>query len=186
MCVTAQVNFSPSLACDSELDLGIKAGVIANCLTLMGVRLGQHNKQVQQQHSLGVGKAKGKRASRERGEGGSVSYARLDLTPEEKRVVRDLEEETARSGLLKRIFPSRNSFQYRKFFEEERPLNTMLANYCFARGEEQRGSTGGEGSIAMQQARDQRRREVQQRLERGPPTTQLEHKHKHKHHSRLT
>ena len=136
----------------------------------MGVRVRNAERAKHAQLQRSNAKGKGRKPPKEAGSGGSVSHTGLELTLEEQRVVRDMEEETARSGRFKRIFPARNSYQYKKFFEAERPLNTMLANYCFSRGGELSGTAGGGGSIAMQQARDQRRREVQQRLDRGSQT----------------
>ena len=37
----------------------------------------------------------------------------------------------ARCGHFRRIFPSPNAYTYRRFFEEARPLNDLLADHLF-------------------------------------------------------
>merc|ERR1711907_432354 len=136
-----EVNFSPSLACDSDLDLEIKAGVIADSLTLMGVKVSCPNPSTKVK-TLGKGRGKSKvNAATHKGDNaakskallesaiGSNICAALEMNDDEMRVVREFEAEQRRAGRFRRIMPGRSAFQYKRFFEEERPLNTLLANY---------------------------------------------------------
>merc|ERR1711865_215585 len=54
--------------------------------------------------------------------------------PDEQKLIREAEDEKARSGSFKCIFPlGENAYQYKRFFEEARAANTVLANYYFCK-----------------------------------------------------
>ena len=51
------------------------------------------------------------------------------MTLEERRVIKSMESEAKRLGRFERIYPTKNSRQYRNFFDEERPLNAMAIDH---------------------------------------------------------
>jgi len=51
------------------------------------------------------------------------------MTLEEKRVIKSMTSEEKRLGKFERIYPTKNSKQYRNFFDEDRPLNTIAIDY---------------------------------------------------------
>lgn len=44
-------------------------------------------------------------------------------------IVKETETEKARSGNFTRIFPAENAYFYKKFFDNDRPLNQILITY---------------------------------------------------------
>ena len=136
-----EVNLSPSLNCDSPLDQKIKGELISDLFTMAGVvslAARKHtNKQpqlkascYQTEFTMGGG---GKRRTRKTGwnastKTGSIEYLKEAETKEEKAIVRETAEEFKRRGGFERIFPSDTSINYKNYFEQERPFNTLLCN----------------------------------------------------------
>lgn len=111
-----EVNLSPSLGCDSSLDLRIKSGMIVDLLNLVGVfptkkksaaiMKANENFLVYKKHASFSAKA---------------YDANLQID-----VLAETYEEVNRSGAFKLIYPSYNAAYYRQFFEEPRKTNEML------------------------------------------------------------
>lgn len=139
-----EVNFSPSLQCDSPLDLKIKAGVVSDILNLTGVKQQQSKRgsknnskktqqrgQGQQQQGPGQGQSS---QQQPRSRNNLDDEVLRSFAPEHQRVIRETEDEFDRVGGFQRIFPlGESAYQYKRFFEEERELNTVLANYYFCK-----------------------------------------------------
>ena len=129
-----EVNRSPSLNCDSPLDQKIKGELIADLFTLIGITPlqmrqpgpGRANKGVTYgaylQGGLMPASTKKKPVSFYSGDmQGSSGISR-----EEKAVIVETAEEYKRKGNFERIFPSDVSINYKSFFEQERPYNSLL------------------------------------------------------------
>lgn len=129
-----EVNRSPSLNCDSPLDQKIKGELIADLFTLIGITPlqqrqsgpGRANKGVTYgaylQGALVPASTKKKQVS---------FYASDNRVPsaisrEEKAIIMETAEEYKRRGGFERIFPSEVSINYKSFFEQERPYNSLL------------------------------------------------------------
>lgn len=54
-----------------------------------------------------------------------------ELSPDERRAVREASDEYGRRGRFVRVFPSQRSYMYKPFFAEPRPLNDVLADHLF-------------------------------------------------------
>jgi len=63
-----------------------------------------------------------------------------ELASKERKVLRSFIRELERSkrGGFKLLFPKENFFNYRQFFEAERPLNILLAKYMFICSEKEK------------------------------------------------
>lgn len=111
-----EVNLSPSLACESPLDLKIKSQLIVDLFNLAGVFPAKkksamimkcnENFLVYKHHQNFSTKA-------------YDSNLEID-------VLTETYEEIRRSGKFKLIFPSYNAVYYRQFFEQQRKTNDML------------------------------------------------------------
>lgn len=111
-----EVNLSPSLACESALDLKIKSNLIVDLLNLAGIFPAKkksamimkcnENTMVYRNHQNFSAKA---------------YDANLEID-----VITETYEEIRRSGKFKLIYPSYNAVYYRQFFEEPRKTNEML------------------------------------------------------------
>jgi len=130
-----EVNLSPSLNCDSPIDQKIKGEAIADLFTMIGiVPLDQRNYTNHKQKSetakfnpyVANGGVRTVKLKKQNG-------GKKTLSKEEKVVFRDTEAEYKRRGQFRRIFPTLNYAYYRAFFEEERPLNALLAGYLQAK-----------------------------------------------------
>ena len=127
--VLIEINFSPSLACGTPLDLKTKSHVIADTLSLACVqpyddvkmkgRIKPKNKKKNSKKGDG-GKSKKKSKSGNNGSGISLSptnYAvdaktLASLTPEERRSIAELEAEDRVSNGFERIFPSAGKTEF--------------------------------------------------------------------------
>ena len=49
--------------------------------------------------------------------------------PEKTKIIKEMNDEYTRRGGFERIFPTETHFMYKKYFEKERPYNTILFNY---------------------------------------------------------
>ncbi|XP_069806592.1 tubulin polyglutamylase TTLL5 isoform X2 [Dendropsophus ebraccatus] len=136
-----EVNLSPSLACDAPLDMKVKASMISDMLTLIGLecqnpkqRPGHDNKRAPKlQRPLSASDIDprlhlGGREKTGRSSGGGV----LGLSTEEVKIIRRLQDEEARRGGFVRIFPRHDTWTlYSSFLEHKTSLNYMLATQLF-------------------------------------------------------
>ncbi|NXO24472.1 TTLL5 polyglutamylase, partial [Cisticola juncidis] len=149
-----EVNLSPSLACDSPLDLKIKASMLSDMFTLVGfvcqdpgqrssrtiyhssesVRRNPYQK-LQRTRPLSASDAEVKSSmplGREKSTGRQNSSSVLGLTMEEIKVLRRVREENERRGGFVRIFPTPLTWDlYGSFLEHKTSMNLMLATRLF-------------------------------------------------------
>ncbi|KAK3563781.1 hypothetical protein QTP86_034507, partial [Hemibagrus guttatus] len=139
-----EVNLSPSLACDTPLDLKIKASMISDMFSVVGfvcqdplLKQMQSDKpgfdpavknlktQCQRPQS-----ANNVEDLKEKQEGRQVDT--LGLTAEELKVLRRTQEEHERRGGFIRIFPTPQTWElYSGYLEYKTSMNSMLANKLF-------------------------------------------------------
>ncbi|NXQ18634.1 TTLL5 polyglutamylase, partial [Peucedramus taeniatus] len=148
-----EVNLSPSLACDSPLDLKIKASMLSDMFTLVGfvcqdpgqrsnraiyhssesVRRNPYQK-LQRTRPLSASDAEVKSSmplGREKAAGRHGSSV-LGLSMEEIKVLRRVKEENERRGGFIRIFPTPLTWDlYGSFLEHKTSMNYMLATRLF-------------------------------------------------------
>ncbi|XP_061898025.1 tubulin polyglutamylase TTLL5 isoform X4 [Entelurus aequoreus] len=140
-----EVNLSPSLACDAPLDLKIKASMIADMLSLVGLvcqdpvlrkprferltlepNLKQAAHRTQWQRPLS---AHCETVPFKDKPGGDST---LGLTAEQIKVLRRTKEEYERRGGFIRIFPTEDTWDlYGGYLESKTSMNFMLANRLF-------------------------------------------------------
>ncbi|KAL5272706.1 hypothetical protein ACHWQZ_G000784 [Mnemiopsis leidyi] len=121
-----EVNLSPSLACESPLDLKIKSNLVSHMLTLAGVvALDPYSRR-----EYGNGRKKS-------AVNGSYSLSvdgtnAAPLSNEDLRLVRQTKEEFVRKGAFSRIFPSEDSWDlYSQFLENKTHYNFMLHSQLY-------------------------------------------------------
>lgn len=139
-----EVNLSPSLACDAPLDLKIKASMIADMFSLVGLvcqdplsrqprsdrvtldpSLKHLAPKTQRQRPLLPSNSE---TVELRGHGGNT----LNLTAEEVKVLRRIKEEYERRGGFIRIFPTAETWElYSGYVESKTSMNYMLAQRLF-------------------------------------------------------
>nr|XP_020512789.2 tubulin polyglutamylase TTLL4 [Labrus bergylta] len=142
-----EVNISPSLHSNTALDVAVKGQMVRDLLNLAGFRIPDKDDVVAPCSSAS--------SSTSSLCGGSREKTRLDLsadekvkrafyltqrfadqdflssvldvlTPDDVRVLAESEDELTRLGEFERIFPSRSSSRYLRFFEYQRYLNILL------------------------------------------------------------
>jgi len=125
-----EVNLSPSLACESALDLKVKGDLISDLFNLAGVvpldqRTYHETSTFGKNQNLASYGATIPNYDKK-----SSSYTEMkpmeNLTKEEKTVLRETNEEWERRGKFKRVFPAANVNDYKNFFENDRPFNKLL------------------------------------------------------------
>eukprot|EP00079_Xenopus_tropicalis_P028542 XP_012823512.1 PREDICTED: tubulin polyglutamylase TTLL5 isoform X1 [Xenopus tropicalis] len=142
-----EVNLSPSLACDAPLDLKVKASMISDMFTLVGVecqdpqqRFGRassslYDKRTQKSthqrplsaNDIDTGLQVGNREKAVR-----RTSCLLGLSIEELKILRRVQDEYERRGGFVRIFPRHNTWQlYGSFLEYKTSLNYMLVTHLF-------------------------------------------------------
>ncbi|XP_047677194.1 tubulin polyglutamylase TTLL5 isoform X2 [Tachysurus fulvidraco] len=153
-----EVNLSPSLACDTPLDLKIKASMISDMFSLVGfvcqnpllkqTRLDKAGfdpavKNFKTQHHIIAQAASAKSRVRQRPQSannveelkekqGVRHVDTLGLTAEEVKVLRRTQEEHERRGGFIRIFPTPQTWElYSGYLEYKTSMNSMLANKLF-------------------------------------------------------
>lgn len=109
-----EVNHSPSMNTDSPLDLKIKGNMVADMFTMMGV-VPEASRYVNGGH-----------LRHETVRFISVKGANKGESMIDKMVVKESEQEEARCGRWRRVYPLINSFKYRQFFEVDRYFNALL------------------------------------------------------------
>ncbi|XP_072314129.1 tubulin polyglutamylase TTLL5 [Eucyclogobius newberryi] len=150
-----EVNLSPSLACDAPLDLKIKASMIADMFSLVGLvcqdplsrqprservtpnpspkHLEPRTQRPQKAAPQSVEQQPHSLSSNSetdvlKGQGDST----LNLTAEEVKVLRRIKEEYERRGGFIRIFPTAETWErYSGYLESKTSLNSMLAHRLF-------------------------------------------------------
>ncbi|KAM4690548.1 tubulin polyglutamylase TTLL5 [Rhinophrynus dorsalis] len=140
-----EVNLSPSLACDAPLDLKVKASMISDMLTLIGVECQDPHQRLAHVGSAVYDKRTQKPTrplsasdvdtrlqggSREKGtrQAGST----LGLSVEEVKILHRVQDEAERTGGFVRIFPRIDTWQlYGSFLEHKTSMNYMLATHLF-------------------------------------------------------
>jgi len=126
-----EVNLSPSLACESPLDLKIKGDLISDLFNLAGVvpldqRTYNENASFgKNQNLLNYGVTVPSFIDK-KNNSYSESKSLDSLTKEEKTMIRETNEEWERRGKFKRVFPGPNVNDYKNFFEIDRPYNKLL------------------------------------------------------------
>ncbi|XP_040189122.1 tubulin polyglutamylase TTLL5 [Rana temporaria] len=144
-----EVNLSPSLACDAPLDLKVKASMISDMLTLVGlecqdplqrpVRGGVmlHDKRVpipkaKRQRPLSASDIETGLQAGSRDKSGNRTSSTLGLSTEEVKILHRVQEEESRRGSYVRIFPRHDTWSlYGSFLEHKTSMNYMLANHLF-------------------------------------------------------
>ncbi|XP_034051481.1 tubulin polyglutamylase TTLL5 isoform X2 [Thalassophryne amazonica] len=146
-----EVNLSPSLACDAPLDLKIKASMIADMFSLVGLvcqnPLSRQSRadrmmldlslkhppqkvQRQKRQSARNAETEGLKDKQEAKHGQGDSS--LSLTAEEVKVLRRIKEEYDRCGGFIRIFPTPETWEiYGGYLESKTSMNYTLANRLF-------------------------------------------------------
>ncbi|XP_057715877.1 tubulin polyglutamylase TTLL5 isoform X1 [Corythoichthys intestinalis] len=142
-----EVNLSPSLACDAPLDLKIKASMIADMLSLVGLvcqdplmrkppsgrvlldpGLKQSAAQSTQRQRPPEATDGEPLEFKDKEEGDGI----LGLSAEKIKVLRRTREEYERRGGFIRIFPTEETWElYGGYLESKTSLNSMLANRLF-------------------------------------------------------
>ncbi|XP_055012906.1 tubulin polyglutamylase TTLL5 isoform X1 [Boleophthalmus pectinirostris] len=150
-----EVNLSPSLACDAPLDLKIKASMIADMFSLVGLvcqdplsrqpraervtldsslkHLAPQAQRPQKTTAHSVVRQRHLLSSNSETDGlKGQSDSTLNLTAEEVRVLRRIKEEYERRGGFIRIFPTAETWElYSGYLESKTSLNSMLAHRLF-------------------------------------------------------
>uniref|UniRef100_A0A3B3U0M8 Tubulin--tyrosine ligase-like protein 5 n=2 Tax=Poecilia latipinna TaxID=48699 RepID=A0A3B3U0M8_9TELE len=139
-----EVNLSPSLSCDAPLDLKIKASMIADMLSLVGL-VGQDPLLKQPRSDrFTIDKKGGPRLQHrtvsavssetngDKQKTKSLEESTLNLTTEEIKVLRRIREEYERRGGFIRIFPTQDTWElYGAYLESKPSLNSLLAKRLF-------------------------------------------------------
>jgi hypothetical protein len=155
-----EVNLSPSMGCDSPFDQRVKSNLIADLFTLIGIpaigpkimqanrkRKGRFNSLAPLNRGIGFNRSKGMFKNNFISKQKQREYFDLSLTKkrsnpfnlsdwneyskEEKKVIRETEEEIKRSRNFKLIFPNENMLYYEQFFEEKRKINEVICKRLF-------------------------------------------------------
>jgi hypothetical protein len=145
--VLIEINFSPSLACGTPLDLELKSNVIADTLSLACVQPYDEvkmkgrirPKKKKSKNSKDPKKTKKGNIKKQNSFSGSPTNYAVDaqtlasLAPDERRAIAEFEAENRVSNGYQCIFPSADGFMYRQFFDEIRPLNELMSQYMVNR-----------------------------------------------------
>jgi len=111
-----EVNLSPSLACESPLDLKIKSELIVDLFNMVGIFPSKKKSSMIMKCNENFLIYKNHQ---------NFSSKAYDSNLEVD-VLTETYEEIKRSGKFKLIYPSYNAIYYRQFFEEPRKTNEML------------------------------------------------------------
>jgi tubulin polyglutamylase TTLL5 len=108
-----EVNLSPSLNTDSEIDLKVKSLLISDLFTLIGIqtKLVSEKKPAQ---------------SRPEWNSSTITKQDVEISKEEMGIINETNAELKRLGGFERIFPSEYSYLFSHFFEEQRYLNLIV------------------------------------------------------------
>ncbi|KAF5909576.1 tubulin polyglutamylase TTLL5 isoform X1, partial [Clarias magur] len=139
-----EVNLSPSLACDTPLDLKIKASMISDMFSLVGfvcqdpllkqmrTDKGGLYPAVKNHKTLSQRPKSANNLEDLKEKQGGRQMDTLGLTAEELKVLRRTQEEHERRGGFIRIFPTPQTWErYSGYLEYKTSMNSMLANKLF-------------------------------------------------------
>ena len=124
-----EVNLSPSLAVDSPLDLKVKTGMLSELLSLAAIR--PYDREAHRVDQKRKGQLRYERLARGEPSTRPTFRARpadAALSSEALRAIAEMDEEAARAGSWRRLFPSVDGHAHRHLFGQERPLNTLLVD----------------------------------------------------------
>lgn len=109
-----EVNLSPSLNTDSEIDLKVKSSLISDLFTLVGFtsRLPKREKKPKK--------------SRPEWNSSTLTNPDTEIDKDDLRVINETKAELSRQGNFERIFPGEYSFLFSRFFEEPRAMNLIV------------------------------------------------------------
>ncbi|KAF3824139.1 tubulin polyglutamylase TTLL4 [Mirounga leonina] len=147
-----EVNISPSLHSNSPLDISIKGQMIRDLLNLAGFVLPNAEDVVSSSSSSGSSSASLPSSPRDKCRTAPEHFTAqkmkkayyltqkipdqdfyasvLDvLTPDDVRILVEMEDEFSRRGQFERIFPSRISSRYLRFFEQPRYFNILTTQW---------------------------------------------------------
>ncbi|XP_069592238.1 tubulin polyglutamylase TTLL5 isoform X4 [Ranitomeya imitator] len=133
-----EVNLSPSLACDAPLDMKVKASMVSDMLTLIGLECqdpqqgtGREKRVPRPQRPLSASDIDTKMHLGSREKTGRSGV--LGLSTEEVKILRRLQDEEARRGGFVRIFPRSDTWAlYSSFLEHKTSMNYMLSTHLFS------------------------------------------------------
>ncbi|XP_076260052.1 tubulin tyrosine ligase-like 5 isoform X4 [Rhynchophorus ferrugineus] len=134
-----EVNLSPSLNCDSPLDVRLKSAMLADLLTLVGIPavdpILRPTSSCRRVHSAdGLSNTFPKKQSQQPHTSGSarrISSASLQPTPEETRIIRHAQAQFERRGGFVRIFPAVDSWaRYSQYLDSTTgiPVSGMVSS----------------------------------------------------------
>jgi tubulin polyglutamylase TTLL5 len=109
-----EVNLSPSLNTDSNLDLKVKSVLISDLFTLAGIS------------SRIPSKDKKSKKAKPEWNSSTLTQPELEINKDDLRVIQETRTEAKRAGNFERIFPGEYSFLFSRFFEEQRPANLIV------------------------------------------------------------
>ncbi|KAM8934033.1 tubulin monoglutamylase TTLL4 [Pelodytes ibericus] len=142
-----EVNISPSLHSNSQLDVNIKGQMVSDLLNLAGFVLPNKEDIATGEISSSSFTSSASSLGKDRGRSAEIAgvekmkraryltskmpdkdlYATIldHLTPEDVRVLAETEDELSRCGQFERVFPSPISSRYLRFFEQPRYFNIL-------------------------------------------------------------
>ena len=115
-----EVNLSPSLACETDIDFKIKSQLVSEVLNLVGITGDLDRKPDPGVANPHLSKFAGVDQDQLKYQAGKEERRR------ELRIIQETREEISRCKGFKLVFPSYNFSLYKQYFEEERPLNKIL------------------------------------------------------------
>ncbi|KAI8825142.1 tubulin-tyrosine ligase family-domain-containing protein [Fimicolochytrium jonesii] len=118
-----EVNISPSLKASNEMDFGIKLGMVTDLLNLVGVRLRDIRacrdsaKDEKRRDEGPFGSFTAEKARHKSFVNAKPSDYLTDMTAEDLKILKEVEDEYTRRGDFERLFPSPTSSQYDRYFD---------------------------------------------------------------------
>ncbi|CAH2292857.1 tubulin polyglutamylase TTLL5 [Pelobates cultripes] len=127
-----EVNLMPSLVSDGPLELKIKANLLADALTLIGVQC----QNTQQNMDKGPIKAAKVKAGYQQ-----TAAGQTEIFQERMKIIREVKEEEERRGGFIRIFPNKDTWKKYSNFLTYKSFNSMLACHLFTKKASEPGSS---------------------------------------------
>ena len=124
-----EVNLCPSMNNDSPLDHRIKSNLIADALTLIGIRQFDRKKE-----RINIVKTRIKQRQNMQNASANVLHRTAQTTvgkSKNKEILRETLMEFERRGNFVRIYPAKGTDYYDAFFETIRPINQNLYKYLY-------------------------------------------------------
>ncbi|XP_063309542.1 tubulin polyglutamylase TTLL5-like [Pelobates fuscus] len=129
-----EVNLMPSLVSDGPLELKIKANLLADTLTLIGVQC-QNTQQNMDKGPIISAKVK------EGYQKTAAGQTETALFQERMKIIREVKEEEERRGCFIRIFPNKDTWKKYSNFLTYKSFNSMLASHLFTKKPSKPGSS---------------------------------------------